>query len=105
MRSIMPRKKSLRNVNEIWDDAIVGVCPEGCELKAVTGLFLPGILVLFGIIDVVVAGTVGIVLCVHAVGDHEDLHELIQTTPCPKGVPLITVDLIEGFTDSNATAF
>ena len=40
-----------------------------------------------------------------AVGDNENLHILIKPTTSPEAITLITVDLVERFLDSNATAF
>ena len=49
-------------------------------------------------------GGIGIILRIRAVGDHEDLHEFIQPAGRPEAIPLIAVDLIEGFPNGNAPA-
>lgn len=46
-----------------------------------------------------VAGRVGVVFCIRAVGDNENLYILIQTATSPKAVPLVTVDLVERLFD------
>ena len=50
------------------------------------------------------SGGIGIIFCIGTVGDHEDLHKLVKAACRPEAVPLIAVDLVEGFTDGNATA-
>ena len=40
-----------------------------------------------------------------SVGDYKQLHILIQTACCPEAIPLVTLNLIERFFQSNATAF
>ena len=52
-----------------------------------------------------VSGGVGIILGVGAIGDHKNLHILIQAACRPEAVPLIAFNLIECFADSNAAAF
>ena len=47
---------------------------------------------------------IGIVFRIRAVGDHENLHKFIQPAGCPEAVPLIAVDLVEGFPNGNAPA-
>ena len=49
--------------------------------------------------NVAVAGRVGVVFCIRAVGDNENLYILIQTATSPKAVPLVTVDLVERLLD------
>lgn len=100
----MPGKEGSGKVNQIRDDTVVGIGPEGSELKAVAGLaFL--LIRGTGILDGVLPGTVGVVLGIGAVADDEDLYVFIQATSCPEGISLITVDLIEGFSDVYTTAF
>ena len=96
-------KERFGKVDQVGDHPVVGVRPERGKLKAVAGLFLfdfSGRCVLDGVI----AGGVGVILGIRAVGDHKDLHILIQSAPCPETVPLIPVDLIERLTDRNAPA-
>ena len=40
-----------------------------------------------------------------SVGDNKQLHILIQTACCPEAIPLVTLNLIKRFFQSNATAF
>ena len=48
-----------------------------------------------------VAGRVGVVFCIRAIGDNENLYILIQTATSPKAVPLVTVDLVERLFDGH----
>ena len=94
-------EKGLGKVHEIGDNAVVRIRPERSELKAIAGFGLFGFL-RFGVLDVIKAGGIGIVFRIRAVGDHEDLHEFIQSAGCPEAVPLIAVNLVEGFPNGNA---
>ena len=96
-------KEGLSKVDQIRNNAVVGIRPEGSKLKAIAGLFLLCLLRI-GILDMVEPGGVGIVFGVGAIGDHEDLHKLIQTAGCPKTVPLIAVDLIESLANRHTPA-
>ena len=96
-------EKSLGEVHKVRDNAVVRICPERSELKAVAGFGLFDFLC-FGVLDVIKAGGIGIILRIRTVGDHEDLHEFIQPAGCPETVPLIAVNLIECFPDGNAPA-
>ena len=96
-------KERFGKVDQVGDHPVVGVRPERGKLKAVAGLFLFD----FSgrcILDGVIAGGVGVILGIRAVGDHKDLHVLIQSAPCPEAVPLIAIDLIKRLTDRNAPA-
>ena len=99
----MPGKERARKVDQIRNDPVVGIRPEGRELEAVGRLLLVR-LGRLGILDGVPAGGVGIILGVGAVADHEDLDILKQTAASPEGIPLISVDLIESFADGHAPA-
>ena len=96
-------EKGLGEVYKVRDNAVVRICPERSELKAIAGFELLGFL-RFGVLDVIETGGIGIVFRIRAVGDHEDLHEFIQSAGCPEAVPLIAVDLIEGFPNGNTPA-
>jgi len=48
---------------------------------------------------------VGVVLRVHAVADHEQLHVLVQTVLGAVRMPVVTVHLVEGFFELKAPAF
>ena len=96
-------EKGLGKVHKIGDNAVVRIRPERSELKAIAGFGLLGFL-RFGILDMVETGGIGIILRICAVGDHEDLHEFIQPAGRPEAIPLIAVDLIEGFSNGNAPA-
>ena len=96
-------EKGLGKVHKIGDNAVVRICPERSELKAIAGFELLGFL-RFGILDMVETGGIGIILRICAVGDHEDLHEFIQSAGCPEAVPLIAIDLVKRFPNGNAPA-
>ena len=96
-------EKGLGEVYKVRDNAVVGVRPERSELKAIAGFGLLGFLC-FGILDMVETGGIGIILRICAVGDHENLHEFIQSAGCPEAVPLIAIDLVKRLPDGNAPA-
>lgn len=98
----MPREERAREVHQIGNGAVVRVSPEGRKLKAVAGFAL------FGgggrLLHHIVAGGIGVILGVGAVGDDEDLHIFKQAAACPEGIPLIAVDLVKGLADGHAAA-
>ena len=100
----MSGKECLCKVNQIRNDTIVGICPEGCKFKAVACLFLLGLTGVC-ILNGIETGTVGVVLRIRTIRDNKDLSILKQPTSCPEGIPLVAIDLIEGFSDSNTSAF
>ena len=87
-------------VDQIRQHAVVRISPVGGKFKAIAGLFLFRLAV-FGILDGIVAGAVGVVLGICAVGDHKNLHILVQTTARPERIPLIAVDLVERLPDGH----
>ena len=99
----MPRKEGFGEVNQIGNNAVIGIRPIGCKLEAVARFFFLDLLRL-GILDVIEPGGIGIILCIGTVGDHEDLHKLVKAACRPEAVPLIAVNLVKGFTDGNTTA-
>ena len=99
----MLAEKGLGKIHQVRDDAIVGIRPERSELKAIAGFGLLGFL-RFGILDMVETSGIGIILRICAVGDHENLRKLVKPAGCPEAIPLIAVDLIEGFPNGNAPA-
>ena len=100
----MLQKEGAGKIYQIGNDSVFGVGPEGGELKAVTcpGLFAAQV---FCFADGVEPGGVGVVFGVGAIGDNEDLHILKQTAASPEGLPLVAIDLVEGFPDGYAPAF
>ena len=97
-------EKGLCKINQIRNHTVIGICPEAGKLKTVTGLGLtcsPFLMFLFCI----PSGTVGIILCVRAIGNNKNLNIFIQSASCPERISLVAVDLIECFTDSNSSAF
>jgi hypothetical protein len=76
-------KKCSGKIDQIGNDPIIGIRPEGSKLKAVTGL---AFLMFAGtrILDGIVSGRVGIILGIGAIGDYKDLHILKQTTTSPE---------------------
>ena len=87
-------------VDQIRQHAVVRIGPVGGKFKAVAGLFLFRLAV-FGILDGIVASAVGVVLGICAVGDHKNLHILIQAAARPERIPLIAVDLVERLPDGH----
>ena len=51
------------------------------------------------------AGGVGVIFRVRAIGDDENLHELIQPAGCPEAIPLIAVNLVERLPNGHTAAF
>ena len=99
----VPGKEGAGKVHQIGQDLVLCVRPEGGKLEAVAGL---GLFVAagLGLSDGIEPGGVGVVFGVGAVGDDEDLHILKQAAARPEGVPLVAVDLVEGFPDGHAPA-
>lgn len=80
-------KKGLCEIHKIGNHLIIAIRPIGSKFKAVACLFaaLSGRSGTF--FNVAVAGRVGVVFCIRAVGDNENLYILIQTATSPKAVP------------------
>ena len=87
-------------VDQIRQHTVIRIGPVGGKLKAIAGLFLFRLAV-FGVLDGIVAGAVGVVLGICAVGDHKNLHILIQAAARPERIPLVAVDLVERFPDGH----
>ena len=87
-------------VDQIRQHAVVRISPVGGKLKAIAGLFLLDLAV-FGVLDGIVAGAVGVVLGIRAIGDHKNLHILVQAAARPERIPLIAVDLVERLPDGH----
>lgn len=88
-------------VDEVGDHLVVGIRPEGGELKAVAG-FLLLCLAAGCLTDGVEPSGVGVVLGVGTIGDDEDLHILKEAAPRPERVPLIAVNLVESLPEGHA---
>ena len=88
------------NVDQIRQHVVVCIGPVGGKFKAIAALFLFRLAV-FGILDGIVAGAVGVVLGICAVGDHKNLRILVQTAARPERIPLIAVDLVERLPDGH----
>jgi hypothetical protein len=57
-----------------------------------------GLVVLVGPIEGLferLIAVVGVILGVYAIADHKNLHVLVQAIGCPKGMTVVTVDLVE----------
>ena len=95
----MAGKERAGKVHQIGNDAVFPIRPKGRKFKAVACLFaaLSGRSGAF--FNMAVAGRIGVVFRVRAVGDNENLHILIQPAARPKAVPLVTVDLVERLLD------
>ena len=87
-------------VDQIRQHAVVCIGPVGGKFKAIAALFLFRFAV-FGVLDGIVAGAVGVVLGICAIGDHKNLRILVQTAARPERIPLIAVDLVERLPDGH----
>ena len=79
----MLRKKRFSKVDQIRDNLVVGISPEGSELKAIACLFLFGFTRVC-ILNSIETGTVGIVLRVGTIGDDKNLNIFKQTGTRPE---------------------
>ena len=97
-------EKCLCKIHQIGNNTIFCIRPERCKLKTIACFALFGFtrLCFFSGIE---TGSIGIILCVCTVRDNKYLNILIQSAACPETVTLITVDLIESFTNLHATPF
>ena len=95
-------KEGPGKVDQIRQHMVIRIGPVGGKFKAIAGLFLLGLAV-FGVLDGIVAGAVGVVLGICAVGDHKNLHILIQAAARPERIPLVAVDLVERLPDGHPT--
>ena len=87
-------------VDQIRQHAVVRISPVGGKFKAIAGLFLFRLAV-FGVLDGIVAGAVGVVLGICAIGDHKNLHILVQAAARPERITLVAVDLVECLPDGH----
>lgn len=101
----MPGKKGFDKVYKVGNHLVVSIRPIGSKFKAVACLFAAPTLALAAFLDMAVSGGVGVVFGMRPVGNHENLHILIQPRRRPKAVPLITFDLVKGFAYRNAAPF
>ena len=94
-------EERLCKCRQILNGAVLRIRPPRRELKAVGSLrALPTLAPLF---DMGVSCRVGVVLGLGPIGDDEQLHVLKQPTARPETVPLVTVDLVECFTNRHPT--
>ena len=98
-------KECLSEINQVWNGLIGGICPVARELKTVAGLlgFLPSHFT--KLLNVVATGSVGIILCICAIGYNKDLNVFKEPRPSPKTITSVAFNLIEGFTNLHSTAF
>ena len=97
-------KECAREVHQIRNNTIVGISPETSEFKTIACLLL-FCCALLCVLNGVEASTVGIIFCIRAIGNNEYLGILKQSTSSPERIPLIAIDLVEGFPNSNPTPF
>ena len=97
----MAGKERAGKVHQIGNDAVFSIRPKGRKFKAVACLFAALSARSGALFNMAVTGRVGVVFCVRAVGDNENLHILIQPAASPKAVPLVTVDLVERLFDGH----
>ena len=98
-------KEGLCEVHKVTNNMVVSVSPKRSKFKAVACFFFLLDLSTRAVFDMVKSCRVGIILGVRSVRDNEDLNVFIKSTRRPKTISLITVNLIERFTNSNTTTF
>ena len=95
-------EEGLCKVHEVRNNLVVGICPEGRELK--TTACLLNLFLSVSFLDGTDTGGIGVVLGAGAVRDNEQLHILIQTRCCPETISLISLNLVECLFKSNTTS-
>ena len=97
----MAGKERAGKVHQVGNNAVFPIRPKGRKFKAVACLFAALSGRSGALFNMAVAGRVGVVFCIRAIGDNENLYILIQTATSPKAVPLVTVDLVERLFDGH----
>ena len=92
-------------VNQVRNDTIVCICPEGSKFKTITRFTFLGTGSSINILDRVKTCTVGIVLCICSIRNNENLRVFKQTASSPERITLISVNLIKCLTNSHTSAF
>ena len=100
----MAGKERAGKVHQVGNNAVFPIRPKGRKFKAVACLFAALSGRSGALFNMAVAGRVGVVFCIRAIGDNENLYILIQTATSPKAVPLVTVDLVERLFDGHRAA-
>ena len=98
-------QKGRRKIYQIGDRAIIGVRPPAGKFKAIAGLFTAIRIRLTRLIDMLPARRIAVIFRMSAVTNHKQLDIFKQPAACPKTVPLISIDLIEGFLQGHAAPF
>ena len=88
-------KEGAGEIHQISYGSVIDGRPKIGELEAVAALFTAGDRVWLLIIQVFLAGGVGIVLGVRAVGDDKELHVVKQPRTAPETFAVIAIDLVE----------
>ena len=86
-------EEGLCEVHEVWNNLVVGICPEGSELK--TTACLLNLLLAVSFLDGTDTGGIRVILGAGAVRDNDQLHILVKTRCCPETVSLISLNLVE----------
>ena len=95
-------EEGLCKIHEVGNNLVVGICPEGSELK--TTACLLNLLLAVSFLDGTDTGGVRVVLGAGAVRDNEQLHILIKTATSPKTVPLVSINLVKRLSEWFTTA-
>ena len=84
-------------VHQIIDGIVLLICPERSELET-AGCFL-GVLgaEFLRFPDMGISGSIGVVFGECAVADDKELDIFEESGACPERIPLVSVDLVEGF--------
>ena len=95
-------EEGLCKVHEVRNNLVVGICPEGSELK--TTACLLNLLFAVSLLDGTDTGGIRVILGAGAVADNEQLHILVKTRCCPETVSLISLNLVKCLFKSNTTS-
>ena len=96
-------KEGFGKIYDVRDNPVIGISPVACKLKAVAGLGLLG-LTAHCILDCIDTGSIRVILSQRTVGDNENLHIFEESAACPEGITLVTLNLVERFTDRHSPA-
>jgi len=98
-------KKCLGKVHQVHNRSIGIICPPARKFKTIARLFSFLLLSVLLFFDMRETSCVTVIFGMSSIGNYKDLHIFKQTTPCPKTLSLVTVNLIECFLDSYTSSF
>ena len=87
-------QESAGKVTYIEDKVVFCICPIAGELKRLR-LRLDASFLLVHLRHMGKACGIGIVFGFRSVADEENLYIIVESAPCPKGIPFVAVDLVE----------